>query len=199
MNYPNGIKKKKNQPIPIKYDNRGMNLEEEINISNNFYLEKNIAIIYKKPTPIRIVKVDYSTNRKPIIKEAFFEKPSTTDYNGLYKGYYIDFDAKETNNTSKLPLANIHKHQLDHLRRVYEHGGISFLIVRFNKSYETYVILGKQLLDYIQNNSIKYISKTFFDKKCYKISYNYLNKLDYLKIIDKILEEKNEKDQKEKD
>lgn len=196
MNYPKGIKKINKTAKPTRYDNRGMNLEQEINTVNNFYLEKNIAIIHKKPTPIRIVKVDFLAKKKPIIKEAFFEKPSTTDYNGIYKGYYIDFDAKETNNISKFPLSNIHKHQLNHLKGVYNHGGISFLIIRFNKSYDTYIITEEQLINYIENSHINYISKTFFDKNCYKISYNYLNKLDYIQIIDKILEEKDEKDQK---
>ena len=79
-----------------------MTLESEINDSNKYYLEKDIAVIYKKPTPIKVVK---QVNEK--ITDAYFEKPSTTDYSGLYKGKYIDFEAKETKNkTSRNMLSN---------------------------------------------------------------------------------------------
>ena len=77
------------------YANRGMDLENDINISNEHYRNIDKALIYKKPTPIKISKVNYPAKNKAIISEAFFEIPSTTDYNGIYKGKYIDFDAKE--------------------------------------------------------------------------------------------------------
>ena len=52
MQYPNKIKKKTEKVI--NYSNRGMNLENLINESNEYYVEKDIALIYKKPTPIGI-------------------------------------------------------------------------------------------------------------------------------------------------
>ena len=64
--------------------NRGMGLENDINLSNEFYIKTNRAIITKRPTPINIVKVDYEKGAK--IVDAYFEKQSTTDYNGVYKG-----------------------------------------------------------------------------------------------------------------
>jgi len=42
-----------------------------------------------------------------MIKEAYFKQASTTDYNGVYKGRYIDFEAKETKLPSSFPLKNI--------------------------------------------------------------------------------------------
>ena len=110
MNYPNGIKKEVNHTKnkkDIAYDNRGMSLENDINISNEYYRSIDKAIIYKKPTPIKITKVDYPSRDKAVITEAFFTVPSTTDYNGLYKGYYIDFEAKETINRTSFSLSNI--------------------------------------------------------------------------------------------
>ena len=68
------------------YANRGMMLERDINQSNKYYLDHNIALIYKKPTPIKVVKVEYPKN---VIKEAYFNEPSTLDYNGIYKGKYL--------------------------------------------------------------------------------------------------------------
>ena len=111
------------------YANRGMILEEDINETNKYYLAHNIALIYKKPTPIKVVRVEYPKN---IIREAYFNEPSTLDYNGVYNGKYIEFDAKETQSKTSFPLSNIHKHQLSHIKKVLYFGGIAFLIVRFS-------------------------------------------------------------------
>ena len=144
MKYPNGIKK---DYINIKsHSNRGMNLENDLNDTNNYYLNNNIAIIYKKPTPITINKVDYKSRKDAVIKEAHFKTPSTTDYNGIYKGKYIDFEAKETKSETSFPLNNIHKHQIEHLIKIYKHGGIGFIIVRFTKLNKTYLLFIENLL-----------------------------------------------------
>ena len=37
------------------YANRGMILENDLNETNKYYLQNNIAVIYKKPTPIKVV------------------------------------------------------------------------------------------------------------------------------------------------
>ena len=136
MNYPTGIKKGFSDKEKIKrnYKNLGMNLESDINSTNEYYIKLGKAYIYKKPTPIKLVKVDYKKGR---INEAYFEMPSTTDYNGIYQGKYIDFEAKETTNVKGFPLNNIHKHQIEHIRNIYKEKGICFLIDRFTKINET--------------------------------------------------------------
>ena len=98
--------------------NRGMNLESMINQTNEFYLDEDIAVIYKKPIPIQIVNVDYKQRSAAKIVEAYYKTPSTTDFNGIYKGRYIDFDAKETNSKTSMPLKNIHLHQIEHLKQL---------------------------------------------------------------------------------
>ncbi len=184
MNYPNGIKK---SLLPmnkkIAYKNRGMNLENDINSTNEFYIEKEIAFIYKKPTPIKLVKVDYK-NKK--INEAYFDMPSTTDYNGIYNGKYIDFEAKETINIKGFPIINIHIHQINHLRNILKANGICFLIVRFTKINETYLLMGKDFIEYIDNIGKSIIPISYFKDKGHLIKEKFKPRVDYLDIIKKM-------------
>lgn len=186
MNYPKGIKREYNKNNSINYGNRGMALESDINMTNEYYVSTKKAFIYKKPTPIQVTKIDYR-NQSIIIKEGYFKEPSTTDYNGLYNGYYIDFEAKETNSKTSFPLENIHKHQIEHIRNVIENKGIGFVIVRFNTLNKTYILLGKDLIEFIDNFKRKSIPIKYFEEKGYLIDTTYVPRLDYLKVIDKIL------------
>lgn len=185
MNYPKGVKHNSNNSY-IRYDNRGMGLESDINSTNQYYIDRSIAYIYKKPTPIQVTKVDYKNNSM-VIKEAYFKEPSTTDYNGLYKGWYIDFEAKETTNKTSFPLANIHKHQIEHIRNVINNGGIGFVIVRFASLDKTYILLGKDLIYFIDNNDRKSIPIDYFYDKGFLVSDGFIPRLDYLKVVDSIL------------
>lgn len=190
MNYPNGIKKQKNNSLfqdNINYGNRGMSLEADINITNEYYREINKAFIYKKPTPIKITKVDYPSRDKAVIKEAFFTIPSTTDYNGLYRGKYIDFEAKETKSKTSFALNNIHPHQIKHIENINNNQGIAFLIVRFTSLSETYLLPAKQFLNFINTEKRKSIPREFFQTNAYLIKDNYNPRLDYLKIVDDII------------
>ncbi len=172
----------KNLNIKNSYSNRGMSLESDINITNDYYLTNNIAIIHKKPTPIKATKVSYKKGK--IINEGYFEVKSTTDYNGLYKGKYIDFEAKETNSKTSFPLSNIHTHQLEHMKKIIEHQGISFIIIRFSLLNETYLLENKQLFDFLENTERKSIPLEVIKKEGYLIKEQYNPRLDYIKIID---------------
>lgn len=186
VNYPNGIKKSfKNVKT---YANRGMNLEEDLNDSNKFYLDSDIASIYKKPTPITINKVDYKSRKDAVIKEAHFIIPSTTDYNGIYKGKYIDFEAKETKSMTSFPLNNIHKHQIEHLKRINKMGGIGFIIVRFVRLNNTYLLFIEDLLEFLDNNNRASIPLEYFNNKGIIIKEGLSPRLDYLKIVDQYIE-----------
>lgn len=188
MNYPTGIKKSHEQVI--NYSHRGMTLEDDINETNSYYRDKDIAYIYKKPTPIKVTKVDFRKDRTSTIKEAFYMEPSTTDYNGIYKGYYIDFEAKETKNKTSFPLANIHKHQIKHLENITNHGGIGFIIVRFSVLYKTYLLKAEDLFSFTKDNKRKSIPLDFFNKKGYLLKEKYRPRLDYLTVVDEFLEVK---------
>ena len=174
-----------NNKILSSHANRGMDLENDINNTNSYYLDNDIAIVYKKPTPIKVSKVNYNKNHT-IITESFYEMPSTTDYNGIYKGKYIDFDAKEVKNSSSFALSNLHAHQLKHLKRVKEHGGISFLIVRFYKNNITYLIEIDEIIDYINSENRKSIPIDYFESKAHRIPDAYIPRVNYIKVIDNL-------------
>jgi len=165
----------------INYKNRGMDLEGLINAANEYYLDEDKAVIYKKPTPIGLIDVDY---KKGEIKKAYFKEKSTFDYNGIYRGKYIDFEAKESHVKTSFPLANIHPHQFVHLRRVLNHGGIAFLIIYIQDKY--YILKGEDLIEFIDNNKRKSIPYDYIEKNCYIIEEKLRPTLDYLKVVDKI-------------
>lgn len=179
MNYPNKINKtyKKN----IEYGNRGMDLEKIIEEANKYYRDNNIAYIYKKPTPIGVVKVSYKNNDKRIT-DAFYKTPSTLDFNGLYKGKYIEFDAKVTQKKTSFPLNNIHHHQIEHIKNIYNHHGIVFLIIAINNEY--YLLPGIYIIDFINNETRKSIPYSYIKENGYLLKYNYIKGLDYINIID---------------
>ena len=169
------------------YANRGMGLENDINETNKYYITYDIALIYKKPTPIRITKTNYQNMR---VTDGFFECPSTLDYNGVYKGYYIEFDAKETRSKTSFTINNIHNHQIEYIKKVIKHNGIVFLIVRFSLLDKNFILKGEDLINYINNNDRKSIPLKYFEENCYKLEIKYAPRLDYIKIIAKLIEEK---------
>jgi len=115
---------------------RGSALEALINLTNEVYSSKKLAIIQKIPTPITPVHFDKRTRN---ITLAYFEQKSTVDYMGLVQTVPVAFDAKETTQKS-LPLQNIHQHQVDFMQAFEDQGGVAFILVHF-KTQGTYHLL----------------------------------------------------------
>ena len=191
MRYPNGkkydVKKeevvnKKEHRTLLSAANRGMSLEEDINLSNDYYLNNDIALIHKRPTPINIVKVDYTHGAR--ITDAYFEKQSTTDYNGVYKGRYIDFEAKNTKSKTAFPLSNISEHQIIHLKNVIHHGGIAFFIISFQMLDEIYLLDAKFVIEFYEHGSRKSIPYEVFKKEGVLIRQDYTPRLHYIEAVD---------------
>ena len=191
IKYPNGktYKKQENKnnkkskiELSISSANRGMDFEEDINISNEFYKEKGIALINKRPTPINIVKVDYTKGAKII--DAYFEHQSTTDYNGVYKGKYIDFEAKNTKNKTSFPLSNISSHQVKHLKDVLNHQGIAFFIINFELLDKTYLLDASFIIEFLESNKRKSIPLKVFESEGIEIKKGYMPRLYYIDAIE---------------
>ncbi len=193
IHYPAGVKaptnsaeitsKKKRRIRPkIAAGNRGMAFEAAINDTNTYYLEKGVAVIHKKPTPIRIVKVDYQKGAK--ITEAYFQEPSTTDYNGIYRGKYIDFEAKSTHSAASFPLSNIAPQQVKHLRAVLKLGAIAFFLIDIVKTNEVYLVPATYICDFYEQKPRGSIPLSEIRTHGYRVLEKYNPRLDYLPILD---------------
>jgi recombination protein U len=184
VKYPSGIKAAVSTQPKDHHASRGSGLEEDLNLSNQYYRDIDKALIYKKPTPIQVVHVDYPARNKAKITEAYYRTPSTTDYNGIYRGRYIDFEAKETQAKTRFPLFMIHPHQIKHLEKVLFHGGIGFFIIRFSYFETTYLVDARELIDCIHTINRKSIPFDWIDQHGVRIREGLYPRLAYLEAVD---------------
>lgn len=196
IKYPNKMNKnitiKESKARNYKKANLGTDFETKLNETNSYYLKKGLASIYKKPTPIQVVKVDYPARNKAKISEAYYKTPSTTDYNGIYRGYHIDFEAKCCHSTS-FSFKHIFVHQIEHLMTIDKMGGIAFLLIEFPLRNETFLLPAKSLYEKYQaslNGGRKSISYDTFKNDSYLIKPTFNPSVDYLKIVDILIENK---------
>ena len=170
----------------LSHMGRGMSLESDINASNEFYLETDRALIHKKPTPVQIVRVDYPNRASAKIVEAYYKVPSTTDYNGIYRGRAIDFEAKETKNKVSFTFKAIHPHQIKHLEKVLIHGGIGFVLIRFTSFNETYLVDAKLMIKAYYDINSKSLSYQKIKEEGSLIREGLTPRLNYLDNVDEI-------------
>lgn len=180
--------KNKSQPQQVVYGSRGMSLEEQLNQANTYYNQHKIAVIHKKPTPIQVVKVDYPKRSAARITEAYYRHASTTDYNGVYLGRYIDFEAKETKNKTSFPLQNLPKHQLDHMAACHEQGGIVFIIISFKVHQEVYLLPFSKIQTFLTKHTNHSIPYNYIKEHGYICQQGYQPPIDYLKALDDYLQ-----------
>ncbi|MBP5091189.1 MAG: Holliday junction resolvase RecU [Bacilli bacterium] len=194
IRYPKGIapraegeltkKSKRKVKAKIASGNRGMAFEADINNSNQYYRDHDLAVITKRPTPINIVKVDYS--KGATITQAYFETQSTTDYNGVYKGRYIDFEAKSTHGSTAFPLSNIPHQQIEHLERVIAHGGIAFFLIQCVAIEETYLVPASYIVSFYRERPRQSIPFTALKENGYLVKEGYSPRYDYLPLVEEV-------------
>ncbi len=165
--------------------NRGMDFEHAVNSSNAYYDDQKRAVITKRPTPIRVVKVDYAHNARII--DAYFEKQSTTDYNGVYRGKYVDFECKETKSKTSLSFNNISSHQIEHLKKVIFHGGIAFFLIYFVELNEVYLLDAKHVIEsYLKRKERISLPISEIRKKGILVEQGFIPRLKYLDVVDQV-------------
>lgn len=112
---------------------RGSALEELINLTNELYHDKGLALIQKIPTPITPIEMDGSGH----ITLAYFDKKSTVDYIGAIQGIPVCFDAKESA-VDTFSLQNIHEHQVQFMLDFEKQGGIAFFLIYYTGREQFY-------------------------------------------------------------
>ncbi len=143
---------------------RGSVLEELVNRTNDKYKNDGLCIVQKIPTPITPLEID---NTKRLITKAYFEEKSTVDYIGVVQGIPICFDAKETSH-KRLPIQNIHAHQVEFMDCFEKNNGVAFLLVHFSMFDEYYYLpfrVLKKYFDEASQEGRKSIPYDAFDKK----------------------------------
>ena len=120
---------------------RGSTLEDLVNRTNEKYLQNNLALIQKIPTPITPINIDKDTRH---ITLAYFDQKSTVDYIGVVQGVPVCFDAKECH-TDTFPLANIHEHQVEFMRNFEKQDGVAFILISFTHRNEFYYLRFEEL------------------------------------------------------
>ena len=124
---------------------RGSLLEEQINLTNDRYREKKLALIQKVPTPITPIEIDKASRH---ITLAYFEQKSTVDYIGVVQGIPVCFDAKECASDT-FALQNVHEHQIQFMKEFEEQEGIAFLLIYYKKKNIYYYMRLSELLRFV--------------------------------------------------
>ncbi|WP_018782932.1 Holliday junction resolvase RecU [Bacillus sp. 95MFCvi2.1] len=163
----------------------GAAFENLINFSNDMYRNNKIALITKRATPVVVTK-KYKDGR---IKEGYFEKKSTVDYDGIYKGRLVAFEAKATINKTSFALSNISPHQYEYLKMAEEMGAICFFLIEFSIEHSIFLVSFSLIKEYVtaaNEGGRKSIPRSVFDERSYLIKPTNRALVDYLYYVDKL-------------
>lgn len=169
---------------------RGSVLEDLINMTNEQYRQKKLALIQKIPTPITPVQIEQSTRH---ITLAYFDSKSTVDYIGTVQGIPVCFDAKECA-TDTFPMSNIHKHQIEFMESFEEQDGVAFIIIYYSNRKETYYLPFSRIMEFYER-SINGGRKSFRLEEIdleYKIGHAPGIPVHYLEMLQKDLDSRDD-------
>ncbi|WP_158738643.1 Holliday junction resolvase RecU [Alteribacillus sp. YIM 98480] len=125
---------------------RGMVFEEILNTANLQYKNKGVALISKRATPIKVLQ----TKGVHILK-AVWESKSTVDYDGVYHGRSIQFEAK-TSGKKRFDLNMLTDGQIAFLDQAEKQGAISFVLVEIRPMNSVYFIPNNMLQKYVRDS-----------------------------------------------
>lgn len=167
----------------IGQGNRGAAFENLINFTNDLYEARKLAVINKRSTPVKVTK---SSGTR--VLAGFFEARSTVDYDGVYRGRAIFFEAKTTQELDRFDLKNIANHQYEHLQKCHEFGALCFVLVEFRKHHKSYVLPFETLRAYVTaaaKGGRKSMTLDNFEVEAYEVSKGRVP-FDYLAAVDRV-------------
>ncbi|OLR83701.1 Holliday junction resolvase RecU [Bacillus sp. MB366] len=166
--------------------NRGMAFEMLINLANEMYQRGGVALINKRPTPVKVLKSKGSR-----VLNGFYEAKSTVDYDGVYKGRAVAFEAKSTEKDTRFDLKNIAQHQLDYLEKAEKMGAICFFLIEFSKDKSVFAVPLSVIQSYVrmshQPKGQKSIPRADFDIYGYLVEQTERAPIDYLQYVDEVV------------
>ncbi|SDI18534.1 recombination protein U [Alteribacillus persepolensis] len=168
--------------MKVHQGNRGKGFEEVLNTANFQYKNRGIALINKRPTPIKVLK----TKGVHILK-AVWESKSTVDYDGIWKGRSIQFEAKTTNK-KRFDLDMLTPGQISFLDQAEKQGAISFVLVEIRPIQSVFLIPNNMVQKYTRNaqkGGRKSIPLDELEVYADVVQQNRGIVLDYLAVVDK--------------
>ncbi|WAN63081.1 Holliday junction resolvase RecU [Candidatus Phytoplasma rubi] len=173
----------------INKANLGSNLEKDINLTNLFYQDKKIALIYKKEILIKVIKVDYSSRQRAKIIEVYYHSKSfyliIKDF--IVVNIYVLMLKKLIIKLIFLYLIYPHQHQIQKLQLIEKFNGIAFFIIHFKIKNKYFYLQIDFLNNYIQNSKMKSINYKIFEENLYQIPLAYSPIINYLKIVNNFI------------
>ena len=114
--------------------NLGMYIEQLVNRTILYYEKNNIGFLEKRQIPIKIIKhVNFNNILGKLIAKA------KVDYFGFINKKYVEIECKQTS-FDYFDLNLIKYHQINYLKKVYEMGCLSYLLIYFEKFDEILAI-----------------------------------------------------------
>ena len=168
--------------------NRGMALEELINYSNEVYRNKHMAVVYKRPTPVKIL------HTRGTKVDGYLEAASTVDYEGVYNGRSLQFEAKSTKKMDRFDLSAFQEHQIEHMRACLNQGAVVFALVEFATRDQVFYVPGKLILNvwdkHKKSGGRASIASEDLSAQCSLVRTGRGVPLDYIAVVDKVLARK---------
>ncbi len=165
--------------------NRGMGLEKLINKTNDAYLARGIAVVNKRPIPV-LIQERHGTQ----VSSGQIVGKSTVDYEGVYRGHSLQFEAKSTRESNRFPLNNFHEHQIEHMRACLKQGAIVFAILEFTRFDQRLYVPGRLILNAWEKHLVggpASIPREALEMQCWAIQSTRGVLVDYLAVVDKLL------------
>lgn len=162
----------------------GQAFENLLNIMNTQYKHQQIALINKRATPVTVVQ---AKGRQ--ISKGFFAEKSTVDYDGVYKGNSVVFEAKSTSE-GRFPLKLLKEHQLEYLINAEKHGAVAFVLIEFSKVRKYFYCPVAFINHYYvksKEGGHKSIPLADFDIYAFEVVRGRVS-LDYLAVVDQLQE-----------